>query len=570
MRLWHISLNLSLQFQFINEDYSIPTIQGNIQGLKPGQIASLERLYKRRFPKDAIYSLDQAKELAILSRAINRQLGLLLDRNGKVQMAIAGSATSILIPALPYISNSRLRGLRFLHTHLAAQCLDEEDLLDMLFLRFDNTIALTVNDWGEPLQWQSAWLLGGDPPHSLLSFDGTINAHSCYVTTPLPWHENSCEHLEIIANLETDRNNEILCTGSEKVAILISVSDQPIEIQEKQLQELEALCATAGIRTGGRLIQRRHHDVHVPLGKGKLAELEIMALRTNSELLIFDGELAPAQLHNLADMTERKVMDRTQLILDIFAQNAASRAGKCQVELAQLAYSLPRLSGGRKALDRLAGGIGGRGPGETLLELDRRKIRDRMVSLQTELKRIKKQRALARGKRERARIPVVALVGYTNAGKSTLLNALTNSSTLSADRMFATLDPVTRKLRFPKERSITLADTVGFIRNLPKELTEAFSATLEEVQMAEMLVHVADASHPDLRQQIAAVNHTLDKLGLMNKPLLLVLNKSDSSHDPRSLILEYPDAILVSATKRAGFEELLIAIENMLFAQNKS
>ena len=316
-------------------------------------------------------------------------------------------------------------------------------------------------------------------------------------------------------------------------ALLVSVSALPRLVQERNLDELAALAHTAGLTVAGRMVQRvTQVNPRLILGKGKVAELEVQALQGRADMLVFDGELAPAQLHNLADITERKVMDRTQLILDIFAQHAVTRAGKLQVELAQLRYTQPRLVGKNRAMDRLMGGIGGRGPGETKLETDRRKIRERMARIRTALDQLRRQRAFTRARRARQGLPVAALVGYTNAGKSTLLNTLTRSEVLAENKLFATLDPTTRRLRFPAARELVLADTVGFIRNLPKELTEAFQATLEELESADLLLHVADAAHPDLLQQIAAVEDTLTQMDLDRVPRLLLLNKWDQLAAP--------------------------------------
>jgi GTP-binding protein HflX len=311
------------------------------------------------------------------------------------------------------------------------------------------------------------------------------------------------------------------------------------------------------------MVQRvRQANPATILGKGKFAELEVLALQGNAGLIVFDQELTPAQMRNLADVTERRVLDRTQLILDIFAQHAKTRAGRLQVELAQLAYTLPRLVGKGLHLSRLMGGIGGRGPGEGKLEMDRRRVKERMTFLRKELKELRKRRGATRARRAQANLPVVALVGYTNAGKSTLLNTLTNSKVLAENKLFATLDPTTRRLRFPREREIILTDTVGFIRHLPEELKEAFRATLEELEAADLLIHVADAGHPELDAQIEAVDDILLSLGLADAPRLLALNKWDSL-DPTGRILTanaHPAGIPVSALDRASLGPLVEAV----------
>ncbi len=537
--------------------------------MKPGQISALERLYKRRFPSDSSYTAEQARELALLSRAIGRQIGLLIDRKGKVFLVISGQSSSIFIPELPQVpqKSHRLRGLRLLHTHLGKELLSQEDLMDLLFLRLDAMQAITVNEDGEPENLQTAWLL---PPRQS---EDRNSREAYHIDSPKIWH-NAQYDFEAIRNAFEKNSGQDLKnseSGGER-AFLVSVSTQSQIIQEHNLDELEKLAETAGLMPSGRLCQRvRDINPGFIMGRGKLAELEVEALRAGADVLIFDGELSPSQLNNLADLTERKVLDRTQLILDIFAQHAVSREGKLQVELAQLAYSLPRLTGKNRALDRLMGGIGGRGPGESRLEMDRRKSRERVAFLKKELEKLRSQRSLVRNRRIRNGIPVAALIGYTNAGKSTLLNTLTASNVVAANRLFATLDPTTRRLRFPKEREITLADTVGFIRNLPNELKEAFQATLEELYCADLLLHVADASHEDLNQQIEAVETILLELGLAEKPRLLLLNKSDRLDSEARLVLKatYPNAIFISGKNAQGLNILMERLEQELF-MNKS
>lgn len=539
-------------------------LEGNLAGLKKSQLAALQRFFRRRFPRQEVFTQEQARELALLSRSIGRQIGLLIDRAGRVEMAIVGDADSLMIPALPRerSGGGRLRGLRLLHTHLGSQRLSEEDKMDLLFLRLDAIMVLTVDEAGFPVQWEAARLLpGGNETPTL-----TIGPH--------PWNQAEAD---LVADAEA-LEDELGRTGEgsrkeigQERALLVSVSEKPRQIQESNLDELAALASTAGLDVAGRMIQR----VPAPnprfiLGKGKLAELEVQALAAGADILVFDGELSPAQLHNLADVTERKVLDRTQLILDIFAKHATSRAGKLQVEMARLAYVQPRLTGRNRNMDRLAGGIGGRGLGETRLEIDRRKNRERMAHLTRELDDIRRQRAFARGRRARNNMPVAALVGYTNAGKSTLLNRLTNSETIAGDRLFATLDPTTRRLRFPRERELVLADTVGFIRNLPKELLESFKATLEELESANLLIHVADAGHKDLVQQMEAVETVLEDLELTKIPRILVLNKCDALTplQREELAQAWPHAIQVSAISGEGLQSLLKRLERQLLLES--
>lgn len=560
-------------------------IEGNTQGLKANQLKSLSRLYNRRYPPQGGYTTEQAREIAALSRSINRQIGVLINRQGRPFMVIVGDSSTILIPELPRQRESidRLRGLRLFHTHLTPDLLTQEDRMDLLFLRLDSIAVLTVDPWGEPLQTQHAHLLPANPEgktdriHPALRWD----AENTNFLTEVESLEEELTHDESQVHFSNKKTPSPLArchspskkstTSSsrerktpETRAILVSVSTKPKPEQELSLAELKELAATAGVYTAGTLLQRIHepNSRHI-LGKGKLAELEIQALQENAGLIIFDSELSPTQLRNLAEITERRVIDRTQLILDIFAQRASSKAGKYQVELAQLQYTLPRLAGrSGTALDRLAGGIGGRGPGETKLETDRRRLRDRMTRIKSELQTLRQQRAAARSRREKSNLPVASLIGYTNAGKSTLLNYLTGSNVLAENKLFATLDPTTRRLRFPHERELILTDTVGFIRSLPKELMEAFRATLEELEQADLFLHIADASHPELDQQLNAVEDIIAQLKLYNTPKLLVLNKIDAltQEDRLRLFAAYPDALPISSLTGEGLEQLTSAI----------
>ncbi len=471
-------------------------------------------------------------------------------------MVIVGQPDSIFIPEIERSrqGQGRLRGLRLVHTHLRPEPLSQEDLMDLLFLRLDSITALTVSDDGEPRQVHFAHLLPANE-----------DKEPYRVFSPTPWDRHDVDHNALVEALEEELSRSDTAPGALRLgssadsALLVSVSTEPKTEQERSLAELAELARTAGLLVAGTMLQRVHKlNPKFIMGKGKLADLEVQALQEGASILVFDCELSPAQMRNLADLTERRVLDRTQLILDIFARRATSRAGKLQVELAQLAYTLPRLVGKNVALSRLTGGIGGRGPGETKLELDRRKIRDRMSRIKDELKRLRRQRAAARARRAKAGAPVAALVGYTNAGKSTLLNTLTNAEVLAENKLFATLDPTTRRLRFPEERELILTDTVGFIRHLPAQLREAFQATLEELEAADLLLHVADASHPELEQQIRAVEDILAEMDLAGLPRILVLNKWDAlpRDERKAMILARPSGIAVSALTGDGLDQL--------------
>lgn len=526
--------------------------------MKPSELKAVSRLADRRYANAGGFSTDQARELAALSRVLGRQIGLLIDRQGRPDLVLVGEMNAIYIPELPRSREGagRLRGLRLFHTHLTPDMLSQEDLMDMLFLRLDSVGVLSVSIHGEPMLFQQAHLLPPNPENK-----------PYLVHPPLAWDKVTVDFAaqaealeEELARSETGARD---AGGAESRAVLVSVGTEGRSALESGLAELAELARTAGVTVAGTMTQRVHAiNPKLIMGKGKLADLEVLALQGNAGLIIFDGELSPAQLRNLGDATERKVLDRTQLILDIFAQRATSRAGRLQVELAQLQYMLPRLTGKGKALSRLMGGIGGRGPGETKLEMERRRINDRITRLKNELKTLRRRRAQARSRREKSRVPVASLVGYTNAGKSTLLNALTGSSALSEDKLFATLDPTTRRLRVPEERELIITDTVGFIRSLPKELVEAFRATLEELEEADLLLHVADASHPELDMQLAAVDGILESLSLQDTPRLLVLNKTDMLDEETraNLAALHPDAVFVSAAAGTGLAKLSAAV----------
>jgi len=336
---------------------------------------------------------------------------------------------------------------------------------------------------------------------------------------------------------------------------------------EDSLDELAALASTAGAEVVGRVVQgRRAPDPASFLGKGKLAELHDVMHASGAELLVLDDELSPGQLRNLEERLDAKVVDRTALILDIFALHARSREGKAQVELAQLNYLLPRLRGWGEAMSRLGGGIGTRGPGETKLEVDRQHIRRRIAKLRRDIEALGRARQVKRAARERSGTPHVAIAGYTNAGKSTIMNALSKAEVLVADQLFATLDPTVRRLRLPTGRAATLSDTVGFVRKLPHDLVEAFRSTLEEVARASLVLHIADAAAPDVEDQVAAVRAVLAEIGAGAVPEVLALNKVDllSEVERARVQRRFRDAVPVSALTGEGLEALLARVAVVL------
>ena len=524
----------------------------------------LTRLHTRRFPDTGICTPEQARELALIAFSCKRHLGLLIDRKGGVDMVIVGDQQSVCIPELERAreGRGRLSGLRFLHILPTDGLLTQEDIMDMIFLRLDAVIALGTAG-GAPTRTQSASLLPG-------------KEKGWQITDPVRWDVCQIDFRAQAQAIEDElaRTGQILETeNSQGCALLVSVSTQSHRAQLLEMEELAELARTAGLIPAGQFIQRvsSPNSNHI-LGKGKLAELEISALQHGAGLLLFNQELTPAQQRNLSRITERQILDRTQLILDIFAQRALTKAGKIQVEIAQLKYMLPRLVGQNRALSRLAGGIGGRGPGETRLEMDRRKTRNRLGQLQRELQTVRRHRETTRRRRKQAGLPVIALVGYTNAGKSTLLNTLTDSHILAEDKLFATLDPTSRRLRFPQDQEVILTDTVGFIRELPQDLKQAFLATLEELGEASVLIQVADASHPQLEEQIAAVNGLLRSLGLEHIPRGLALNKWDIvAPDLRDELKQrFPEGSPVSARQKNSLHGLIEHVQKKLLTQHWS
>jgi GTPase len=525
---------------------------GNLKGLKPNQIHRLENLYRRRVPAEFLATPELARDLAGLSHEINRQIGLLINRSGKIAFVVVGSFHDILIPETHDYRSApdRLKGLRCFHTHLDGDGLSRDDLTDLALLRLDMMAALTLRD-GEPHQVSIAHILPGGPsdkPYEVLA--------------PKSIHQMDMGCLELISALEAEltfsRVSRPAGVQIEK-ALLISVTSASRTAAADSIEELKDLALSGGVEIAGTLIQHRTRiDPKYLMGAGKIKELAIMALQKGATLLIFDQELSPSQIRSITDQVEMKVIDRSQLILDIFAQRAQTREGKLQVELAQLKYLLPRLVVKNTAMSRLTGGIGGRGPGETKLENNRRRVRDRIVHLEASLDQVRKQRKQQKAKRQKKSLPVISIIGYTNAGKSTLLNSLTHSSVLAESRLFATLDPSSRRLRFPKDVEVIITDTVGFIRDLPNDLQVAFRATLEELENADLLLHVMDIGNPRFKEQMDAVNKILEELNLNNIPTIYVLNKMDLAN--RHIVDVYReklDAIPISAIDRSTLGQLV-------------
>ncbi len=533
-------------------------IHGNLTGLKTSQIKALERIYRRRIPPSQVLTGELARYMTELSNEIRRQVGLIIDRGGLVKYVIVGDDREIVIPDLSdfALGRSGLRGLRCVHTHLQQEPLSPDDLTDLALLRLDLMVAIEVGDEGLPGAVHTAHILPANPAGKSVE---VLRAASIYdLDLDLGVFLRALD-----GELEQKIAETVDLSDTREKAILISVSQESRQETEDSLDELTELARTADVVVPDRFIQRpRRLNPKYLMGEGKAREVVISALQQGATLLIFDQDLSPGQVRSIAALTDLKVIDRSQLILDIFARRAHTRDGKVQVELAQLKYILPRLSGRGIALSRLMGGIGGRGPGETKLEIDRRRIRDRITRLERELKSLSRGRLQRRSRRVKAAVPIVSIVGYTNAGKSTLLNALTQSAVLTENLLFATLDTATRRLRFPQEREVIITDTVGFIRKLPASLLGAFRATLEEMEDADLLLHLVDVSNPRFEEQVAAVERILLDLGLERIPSILVFNKIDllPPEEAAALCRRF-EALPISAMKRSTFEPLLAELE---------
>lgn len=488
----------------------------------------------------------------------------MIDRQGHVTHIIIGDAQRILIPELEQIRETRLRGIRLIHTHLKKEPLSEEDLTDLTLLRLDWITAVTINENGLPAKFFSAHV---DPDKP-----GGIS-----IEPPMSAVNPKEKFTEIIADLEYrfDREGIKLKKNSNSPrAILVGVYAKNKRFSrspQDSINELQELAVTAGIDVVDIIIQNRPAIDSITIaGTGKIKEISILAVMKQAEMIIFDMEISPAQATKISKLCDLKIIDRTQLILDIFARNAKSRDGKMQVELAQLRYLKGRLSEKDDNMSRLTGGIGGRGPGETKLEIGRRRVNDKITRLEKELSSMRHRRELNRMQREKSGIPVVSIVGYTNAGKSTLLNSLTNSTVIAEKRMFATLDPTTRRMRFPENREIILSDTVGFIHDLPPELKKAFQATLEELHDSSLLIHCIDAADKNREQKIEAVEKILNEMELADLPVLRVYNKSDLLNEEEKIkIGSIQNSILISSSKKENFDRLLETIETILFDTDK-
>lgn len=550
-------------------------------------------------PLSQITTRELAASLCDASRETGRQVGALVHRSGQIDYVVVGDAGKLFLPDVGRLraAQGRFRGLRLIHTHLRNEPLTRDDLVDLVRLRLDLVAAIQVGLDGQPGQVTYAYNVPQKAPEDLPYRE----------VGPVRLDRLDADFGELITNLESEfarhaRTREVRAKDGR--AILVHVSEKGHAQHPAgragssgarfaangdagaSLRELAELARTAGVDVVDVVVQQRDRiDPKYVLGRGKLDDVVVRAMQLDAETLIFDRELSPSQAAAIASVTDLKIIDRTQLILDIFAQRAESRDGKLQVELAQLKYALPRLSQKDDALSRLTGGIGGRGPGETKLEIGKRRARERVHHLEQQIKQLARQREQRRARRTRGDVPIIALVGYTNAGKSTLLNTMTGSDVLAEDKLFATLDTRSRRLRLPAQaneaandapdasaphaglgREVILVDTVGFIRDLPEDLFAAFRATFEEAADADLLVQVVDASDPARTDHIRTTEQVLDELGLGERPRLVVYNKADllPGGDAERLGVGKRDTVVVSATTRDDNQRLARAIASRL------
>ncbi|MCW5837004.1 MAG: GTPase HflX, partial [Labilithrix sp.] len=551
-------------------------LYGNIRGLSPSATRTLERIYRRRVPAADISTPELTRSLVAASVETGRQVGALVHRSGQVDYVVVGDSGKLMLPDIGRLraAEGRFRGLRLVHTHLRGEALTRDDLVDLVRLRLDLVCAIQLGPRGDARSLHYAYNVPtdrpGDPPYREVG--------------PIAMGQVGVDVGELMADLEAEfarhTSSARAVRGKDGSAVLVHVGERgergAARHADESVAELRELARTAGVEVADVVVQLRDRvDPKFVLGKGKLEDVIVRAMQLGADVLVFDRELTPAQTSAIAKESDLKVIDRTQLILDIFAQRAESHDGKLQVELAQLKYNMPRLGQKDDSLSRLTGGIGGRGPGETKLEIGRRRAKERVAHLEAQLRKLSRRREQRRHKRTREGVPTVAIVGYTNAGKSTLLNTLTGASVLAEDKLFATLDTRSRHLAVGwagyGDREIVITDTVGFIRDLPEDLFAAFRATFEEAADADLILHVVDAGGDGAspapgedgappraggRAPVDAYIETtlgvLEELGLDEIPRVLVFNKTEllTPLDRKILQRRYPDAILLSALDR--------------------
>lgn len=536
-------------------------IHGDITGIKRNIIDRIENLYNYSVPSSQIVTKELSDSMAEITTQLNREIAVYINRRGQLIAVSIGDVRTVTLPEMDNRrGQSKLCGIRCIHTHPNGNSvLSSIDIAALRLSRFDVMVALGVSNGGVT-EVSFSYILDITTEPFVVDGIGPVPADQLL----------EIDILNFITRLERSLGTRAGLTLTEKTekAVLVGLDNSKGWNVVDSLEELAQLAKTAGAEVVDVIWQKRDKpDSSLFVGRGKVQEISFLIQEKNASLVIFDNELSPAQINNLEKALGIKIIDRTALILDIFAQRARTHEGKLQVELAQLQYNLPRLGGLGLALSRLGGGIGTRGPGETKLEVDKRRIRSRISDIKQEIENLKKQRNLQRKSRELSNVFTIALVGYTNAGKSTLLNTLTSAGVVAEDMLFATLDPTTRKFTMPNGRSVLITDTVGFIQKLPHQLVAAFRATLEEVIQADLLIHVVDVSHPQYQQQSDEVFSVLRELNADNKPTIMALNKIDKLENDgiaAAKLLRHENSVAISAKSSKGLEELVAKIENVL------
>lgn len=530
-------------------------IYGNKEGIRDSLLAQMEMLYDLDLTSEVFAPAELLEVLAVFTTAINREISIYVSRSGAVLDVTIGGLGSVELKDMRLRRNiRRLSMVRCIHTHPGGNPrLSDVDISSLRSMRFDAMASVGVLD-GKPTGMQAAFLGEMIDGVSKVTLTDIISIKRIPQRMLMDAIERA-DHEVMIGDVSGTQDDK-------ERAFLVGLDS------EKSLEELARLADTAGAIVVGSMLQRKSRpDTATYIGSGKAEELSLEAQAKEADIVIFDDELTGVQTRNLEEILRGvKVLDRTSLILDIFAQRAQSREGRLQVELAQMAYQLPRLTGHGISMSRLGGGIGTRGPGETRLEMDRRRIRRRISDLRHEIAELENQRSLRRSRREKNKVPVVALVGYTNAGKSTLLNYLSGAQVLAEDKLFATLDPVVRTVKFPAGGEFLLVDTVGFISKLPHALVDAFRSTLEEALLADVLLIVSDGASDEMLHQHDVVLEVLDSLGASDRPRIDVINKVDLL-DKLPL---WPGAVPVSAKTGEGLDSLLDEIRKQLHGIQKT
>lgn len=531
-------------------------IYGKTKGLKNKDLNDLEKLYRRKIPTKQIATWDIVKQLTYFAKRLNRNIGLMVDRKGMVHTVSVGTNFDIDFPHETRLRSmaTRLSGYRLLYTNLSQNRLSTKELNTLENRRLDAIATIEPSTSNIRVAHLKPEADGKD---SIVQFD------------PIHFLELDLPFDELVESLE-DEFQKIITPQyviSDQKRAILCILDTGKKTIDEEIQETLELCKTAGLQVVDTLIQKKEMpDPKYCFGKGKLKKLIQLVVSHDADLVLFHNNLSPTQFRVIGDETQIGIIDRTQLILDIFAQHAKSHEGKLQVEVAQLKYTIPRLREKNTQMSRLTGGIGGRGPGETKLEIHRRRAKEKIQKLEKQLKLIKSQRFTKRKQRNKKDLPIVSIIGYTNAGKSTLLNTLTQSNVVAEDKLFATLDPYSKMLRFPLDREIILTDTVGFIRELPPDLLQSFEATFEEIHDANLLIHLIDISNPYFEDHIEIVEQLLGKLGMKDIARIKVFNKMEEVEpDFAQRTARKYNGIAITAMNRKTLMPLIEQIENKVW-----